>query len=128
MSPARSASNSARMAGIEAPVERDEERRAGSLEHLGAGVDASEVEIHRLFAEHALPARAARSMIGACVLGGVQIITAPTAGSANAASRLVVARAPYLPASLSAVAASRSTTRRALLPDGRQYSQRAADR
>ncbi len=58
----------------------------------------------------ALPARAARSMIAACVRGGVQIITAPTAGSASAASRFAVARAPCLAASFSATARSRSTT------------------
>jgi hypothetical protein len=82
------------MRRVEAAVEADEERRARVGQRCRAGVDLAHVEVDRLLAEDRLAARAARSISAACVRGGVQIITTCTAGSASAASRSAVARAP----------------------------------
>ena len=117
------------MAGIEAPVEGDEERTSGRL--------AAPWRTHRRaprsrstgFSQNtALPARAARSMIAACVRGGVQIITAPTAGSASASSRFAVACAPCFAASLSRPRGRDRRPTRAAPPDARRCSRRAAGR
>ena len=90
------------MRRIEAPVESDEEWRAASPPARGRTHRRGSRSRSTGFSQNtALPARAARSMIAACVRGGVQIITAPTAGSASASSRFAVARAPYLAASAS---------------------------
>ena len=67
------------MRRIEAPVEADEERRARRSPARRAHASTRLMSRSTGFSQNtALPARAARSMIAACVRGGVQIITAPT--------------------------------------------------
>ena len=47
------------MAGIEPPVEGDEERRSGRVQHFGTRVDPAQVEIDRFLAEDGLAGIAA---------------------------------------------------------------------
>ena len=85
-SPARSRVSQRGEIRVEAAVEADHQRLAGSADDGEAAPDAVGVEIDRLFAEHRLARRHRRSIRSAWVSVGVQISTASIAASARMAS------------------------------------------